>query len=95
MKNKILISTTLVIFGISLHDIYSQQLVDTLNIPEVVITATKTERLLEEIPGKADIINLKQIQLLPAMKTDDLLRFVSGVNVTRSNGIYSIITVIC
>ena len=90
MKSKILISTILICFGLSFHDILSQQLIDTLNIQEVVITATKTERLLEEIPGKADIINLKQIRLLPAMKTDDLLRFVSGVNVSRSNGIYSI-----
>jgi iron complex outermembrane receptor protein len=91
MRNKI---TTIVLVaflsGLFPYLSSAQQLSDTLSIEEVVITATKTERRLEEIPGKADMINLKQIENLPAQKMDDLLRFVSGVNVTRNTGIYTI-----
>lgn len=64
-------------------------LTDTVALKEVVVTATKTERRPDEIPGKAEVINNREIRHLPAQKPDDLLRMVSGVNVHRNTGIYS------
>ncbi len=90
MKRGLVITVAALLCEMIFYQGKAQQLTDTLNIREVIITATKTERLLEDIPGKADMINLKQIENFPAQKMDDLLRLVSGINVTRNTGIYSI-----
>lgn len=62
---------------------------DTLRIEEIVITATKTKRALKDVPARVAVINSKTIELSPAMQIDDILRFVPGVNVNRSSGIYA------
>ena len=63
--------------------------VDTIPLNEVVITATKTLRNLKEVPARISLINSNTIEATPFLQLDDILRFIPGVNVNRSSGIYS------
>lgn len=56
---------------------------------EIVITATKTENYINNIPTRINLISPRQIESLPAQTTDDLLNYIPGVNINRSFGIYS------
>lgn len=59
---------------------------------EIVVTATKTERALPDIPGRMEVISGEEIRRWAgsASKVDDLLQMLSGVNVIRGNGVYSL-----
>ena len=59
-------------------------------IGEVVVTATKTDRWIEEVPGRIQVIAPEDIQQKPAQKVDELLERLSGLNAIRSNGILSL-----
>ncbi|MBN2522883.1 MAG: TonB-dependent receptor [Bacteroidales bacterium] len=63
--------------------------VDTVEIDEVVVTATKTIRKLKEVPARISIIRSDIIASTPAMQIDNILRFTPGINVNRSTGIYT------
>ena len=56
---------------------------------EVVITATKTENYLYDIPIRVNLMSSRQIESIPTQTTDELLAFVPGVNINRSFGIFS------
>ena len=56
---------------------------------DVVITATKTENYIKNIPTRINLVSPRQIEALPAQTTDDLLNYVPGVNINRSFGIFS------
>ena len=56
---------------------------------DVVITATKTENYITNIPTRINLISPRQIEALPAQTTDDLLNYVPGINISRSFGIFS------
>lgn len=56
---------------------------------EVVVTATKTENHINQIPTRINLISPRQIEALPAQTTDELLTTVPGVNISRSFGIFS------
>ncbi|MCB2194845.1 MAG: TonB-dependent receptor [Bacteroidetes bacterium] len=56
---------------------------------EVIVTATKTENYIQDIPVRVNLVSSRQIESLPAQTTDELLNFVPGVNVSRSFGIFS------
>ncbi len=62
---------------------------DSVKIDEIVVTATKTERNLKEIPVKASVIQSSEIQSLPSMQVDDVLQYITGLNVRRTSGIFS------
>lgn len=89
MRNIVL---TLLFFtlGTSMHmvaqDVNNQ---DTLDIPQVVITANRDLREIKEVPGRIEIIDSRTINELPAENVDDLLRHVANVYVNRSWGIFS------
>ncbi len=55
----------------------------------VVVTATKTPRNIEDIPGSVQVITRKQIQSIPAQKLDDIIKYASGINVYRPSGLFS------
>lgn len=63
-----------------------------ITLEEIVVTATRTERALEEVPGRVDVITKEQIAqyIGSANKVDDVLRYISGLTVVRGNGIYSL-----
>jgi outer membrane receptor protein involved in Fe transport len=62
---------------------------DTLEVDEVVITGTKTLRNLRDVPGRIDVISSKTIEVSPVQQIDDVLRYIPGLNVNRTTGIYS------
>lgn len=63
-----------------------------ITLEEIVVTATRTERVLDEIPGRVEVIRKEQIEqyIGSVNKVDDVLRYISGLTVVRGNGIYSL-----
>ncbi len=86
LKKIVLFSSLTVLFGLSG---YSQGVADSINLNEVVITATKTLRDFKEVPSRISVIDARIIENSPTQLVDDLLRFTAGVNVDRSSGIYA------
>ena len=62
---------------------------DSLKLAEVTITATKSIQEIKYTPARVQLISQQQIETFPALKADDYLRFVTGINTTRTSGIYS------
>ncbi|RLD63187.1 MAG: hypothetical protein DRJ01_04400 [Bacteroidetes bacterium] len=56
---------------------------------EVVITATKTQQNIEDIPQRVELISLNKIKSNPIESADDLLKTISGTYVSRPLGIFS------
>ncbi len=56
---------------------------------EVVITSTKTENLVKNVPQRVELITAKQIETIPANTVDDLLAYSPMVNISRPYGILS------
>ncbi len=61
----------------------------TFEIPETVITATRTKKNINDLPASARLITTEQIKDMPSAAIDDLLRTEAGINVDRKNGIFS------
>ena len=57
------------------------------NLNEVVVTATRSERPLAELPVSASVVDATTIQDTPAQSLDDILRHVPGVNLPVQTGI--------
>jgi len=86
--------TLIILIGIViLLDIssYSQlmYLQDTLDIPQVVVTANRNSRNLDDIPGRVTVIDAKTISEMPVQNVDEILRSVANIYVNRSWGIFS------
>lgn len=62
---------------------------DTLEIPQVVVTANRNSRNLDDIPGRVTIIDSKTINEMPVQNVDELLKSVANIYVNRSWGIFS------
>lgn len=60
-----------------------------VSIPEVIITATRTEQLRGSVPAKTDVIRKEDIDRMPFVTVDELLSLSPGINVTRDYGIYN------
>lgn len=56
---------------------------------ETVITATRTEKNISDLPATVRLITAEQIKEMPSAAIDDLLRTEAGLNVDRKNGIFS------
>jgi iron complex outermembrane receptor protein len=61
----------------------------SIEIPAVIVTATKNERNIKDIPNRIEVINQKKIEVFAGNTVDDYLRSFTGVNVDRFSGIYS------
>lgn len=61
----------------------------TLAIDEVVITATRTERSIKDIPAQVEVINVEELESYPINNIDNILRAAANVYVNRSWGIFS------
>ena len=61
----------------------------TVTLNEVIITATKTPRHQNDIPGQNNVIPMQQIQSYPVNNIDDILKTVPNIYVNRSTGIFS------
>jgi iron complex outermembrane receptor protein len=58
-------------------------------IAETVITATRTQRNIKDLPASVRLITAEQIKEMPSATVDDLLRTEANINVDRKNGIFS------
>ncbi len=58
-----------------------------LEAGEVVITATRTENLIKDVPARINIIGKKELKNLPARSVDELLTFVPGIQISRPYGV--------
>lgn len=52
----------------------------TVETEPVVVTATRTERALEDVPASVSVVPAQQLQETPAQSLDDALRTVPGLN---------------
>jgi len=62
---------------------------NTSEIAETVITATRTQKNINELPSSVRLITAEQIKEMPSTAIDDLLRTEASINVDRENGIFS------
>jgi len=62
---------------------------DSIEMSSIVISATRTPTVLEDVPQRIHKIEKETIQEYPATNTDNLLRMIPGINVNRSSGIFS------
>ncbi len=60
-----------------------------VRLEEIVVTATKTERAIDEVPGRVEVITKEDIQKTAAQKVDDILANIAGISVIRGSGIYT------
>ena len=61
----------------------------TNQLPEFFVTATRTKHKSGEIPVRITTITGTEIDLLPEFNADGLLELIPGVNIDRTNGIFS------
>lgn len=61
----------------------------TLYLNETIITATKTLRLQNDIPGQNSVIPMQHLQSFTVNNIDDILRTVPNIYINRSTGIFS------
>ncbi len=60
-----------------------------LEMEKVIITATLTERKIEDLPGQNEVIEKDEIEEFPSSNTDNILQSIANINVNRSWGIFS------
>ncbi len=63
-------------------------------LSEVVVTGTKTNRRIMDVPTRMELITPAQIEASPAQSADDYLKSVSGIAISRPAGIYSSKTIV-
>jgi iron complex outermembrane recepter protein len=56
---------------------------------ELVVTATRTENEILDVPSRVNLISLKTLQSSPNQSIDEVLKFVPGINYSRPFGIFS------
>ncbi|MBU1014198.1 MAG: TonB-dependent receptor [Bacteroidetes bacterium] len=66
-----------------------QMISTVLSIDELVVTASRIPEYMTEIPGRIEVVSLKDIKATSAKSVDELLTQTSGVIVDRSLGIFS------
>lgn len=54
---------------------------------EIVVTATRTPRALQEVPASVTVISEEDIEASGAKKIDDVIRLIPGIDVRRSLGV--------
>lgn len=85
MKTKL--TLFLLFFVFSAAGYGQKQPVDTaLNLQEVIITGSRTERPVTQSPGSISVVSPVILRNSPAQSVDDILSMISGVNTTRSDG---------
>ena len=61
----------------------------TINMPEMVITATRTENPMLNTPVRVNLISPRMLQSVPLQNIDEALKYVPGINYSRPFGIFS------
>jgi iron complex outermembrane receptor protein len=61
----------------------------SIQMDELVVTATRTDNAILNVPARVNLISLKTLQNSPNQSTDEVLKFVPGINYSRPFGIFS------
>ena len=77
---------------ISVAQIQPEVLDTTLNLPEVVVTGSRSERPITHTPGNVQIVSPLLLKHAPAESVDEVLTLISGVHSTRSSGMSQMYT---
>jgi len=80
-------STSITISGSQLTQNF-QMITGSVEMASVVVTATRTEKLVKDIPASIGVVTQEQLQNLPCITTDEYLSSISGINITRHFGIF-------
>jgi outer membrane receptor protein involved in Fe transport len=83
MKHIYLFLLTLCIFSYA-----KSQETEVVNLNTVVITATRTDGHLYDVPQRIDLITKTNIESMPSLTTDNFLMLVPGINVSRGASIF-------
>ncbi len=83
--------------GIGLSIVAAATIVNTLHaesvdLGELSVTATKTERKVSDVPASINIVTQKDIENSVALSANELLKNVAGINVKNSMGLMSVST---
>ncbi|RKY41574.1 MAG: hypothetical protein DRP85_05890 [Candidatus Makaraimicrobium thalassicum] len=57
-----------------------------LDLGEVVVSPTKTERMISDVPASVTLIKKKDLEQSTARYVDDILRYQAGIEVDRAKG---------
>ncbi|MCD6335586.1 MAG: TonB-dependent receptor [Candidatus Latescibacteria bacterium] len=60
-----------------------------IELSEIVVTATRTEKPVEEIPANVTVISRSTLQNQSGLSTDDFIAAEPGVDVRRSSGMFT------
>lgn len=72
----------------------AQETGDAKRIGKVVVTASRAEQDISEVPASMQILEASDIAALPGATVDEKLAAISGANTIRANGIYSFSAVV-
>jgi outer membrane receptor protein involved in Fe transport len=86
---QLLIISFLSIFGLAVMGQEADTVSSSLDLDEVVISATKTENYVRDVPTRISVVNTFQVRALPVQFTDEYLQYLPSVNVSRPFGIFS------
>lgn len=62
---------------------------DAFYLNEVVVSATRTESRISDIPGRVEVITPEKLALSPAQTIDEVLMLLPGIQNSRSFGLFS------
>lgn len=66
-----------------------QMVKEEVSLDELVVSATRTENRISQIPGRINMITAERLSMVAAQSIDEYLQFIPGVQVNRSFGIFS------
>ena len=64
------------------------------NVDAKMVTATRTEQPLKEVPGRVAVITRQELKDMPVQTVDEALSYISGAHVERPSGIFSFKSVV-
>ncbi|RLA92715.1 MAG: TonB-dependent receptor, partial [Deltaproteobacteria bacterium] len=67
----------------------AKEMEEEVELEEVVVTATRHETPVEEVPASVTVITREQIEASSGMRVDDILRKYAGIDVRRPSGFLS------
>ncbi|EFL51494.1 TonB-dependent receptor plug [Solidesulfovibrio fructosivorans JJ]] len=56
---------------------------------DMVVTATRTEQPMKDVPGRVVVITRRELKEMPVQTVDEALSYVSGAHVYRPSGVFS------
>ncbi len=62
---------------------------DQIHLDEIVVSATRSENRISEIPGRINLITPERLSLTASQTADEVLALLPGVQVSRSFGLFS------